>query len=338
LAPLAAAARSRFTFYLAAGVLLLFAPTALAQEVPPQGSEQTPPAQPAPAEIEIELEGVKGKDVRVNRRVLASATVRPFVAGEALTIGFYRGDKAVKKERIAIEAKKGSQDAGLASLRSSRFVEPGKYSVRAVHEETEAQAAATASSGAFGVDYPQVGGRDSGDTVKLFNDLLDRAGYGNASRGKRFGGASARAVHAFRKTNGMARTEKATPEVFRMLADGKGEFRLRHPGAGRHVEVDISRQVMVLADGGKPRFTYHISSGAPGTPSDRGHFKFYRRQPGFNSLGMYYSVYYNGGEAVHGYKSVPNYPASHGCIRQVIADARFVYDWVRLGDDIWVYD
>jgi peptidoglycan hydrolase-like protein with peptidoglycan-binding domain len=264
--------------------------------------------------------------------------VQPFVAGEELTIGFYRGDKAVKRKRLPIERQKGSQDAGVVALRSSRFVEPGKYSVRATHEETEAQMAASASSGAFGVRYPRVGGGDSGDTVKLFNDLLDRAGYGNASRGKRFGAASARAVHAFRKTNGMARSAKATPEVFRTIADGKGSFRLRHPGAGRHVEVDISRQVMVLADGGKPRFTYHISSGAPGTPSDRGHFKFYRRQPGFNSLGMYYSVYYNGGEAIHGYKSVPNYPASHGCIRQVIADARFVYDWVRLGDDIWVYD
>ena len=338
MAPLARAARNRSIFYLAVGVVFAVAPAAAAQEIPPDGSGQTPPAQPAPAEIALEVEGTKGKDVRVNRRVVASATVRPFVAGEELTIGFYRGDKAMKRQRVEIEPGKGSGNAGFASLRSSRFVEPGKYTVRAVHEETEAQAAATASSGAFGIHYPRVGGRDSGDTVKLFNDLLDRAGYGNASKGKRFGAASARAVHAFRKTNGMARTEKATPEVFRMLADGKGEFRLRHPGAGRHVEVDISRQVMVLADGGKPRFTYHISSGAPGTPSDRGHFKFYRRQPGFNSLGMYYSVYYNGGEAVHGYKSVPNYPASHGCIRQVIADARFVYDWVRLGDDIWVYD
>ena len=33
------------------------------------------------------------------------------------------------------------------------------------------------------------------------------------------------------------------------------------------------------------------------TPSDRGHFRFQRRQPGYNSLGMLDSVSYNRGEA-----------------------------------------
>jgi hypothetical protein len=57
---------------------------------------------------------------------------------------------------------------------------------------------------------------------------------------------------------------------------------------------------MVLANRGKPRYTFHISSGKRSTPADRGHFRFYSRQPGYNSLGMLDSVYYNGGEAIHG--------------------------------------
>ena len=43
-------------------------------------------------------------------------------------------------------------------------------------------------------------------------------------------------------------------------------------------------------------------------------------EPGYNSHGMYYSFYFYGGYAVHGYDSVPDYPASHGCIRTFIAD------------------
>jgi lipoprotein-anchoring transpeptidase ErfK/SrfK len=144
-------------------------------------------------------------------------------------------------------------------------------------------------------------------------------------------------VLAFRKVNLMAWTRRASPEVLSRLLRGRGAFKLRHPGAGRHVEVDLRRQVMVLANKGKPRYTFPISSGKASTPADRGHFRFYRRQPGYNSLGMLHSVYYNGGEAIHGYRFVPTYPASHGCIRSPIPDARFIYDWVRLGMSVYVY-
>ena len=317
---------------------LAFAPAAGAQgtePVPPTPPEPVP--QPADAELKLDLKGVKGGKVRVNRRVTAFATIRPFVPGQELQIGIYRKGKPVKRERKTIERKEGS-NAGIVRLKSKRFVEPGKFSARAVKGETAQQKGASKSSKRFGIKYPNLGGRDNGEVVQLFHKLLHHEGYGNAPSGKDFNDASGRAVHAFRKVNGMARNEDATPGIFKTLADGKGAFKLRYPGAGHHVEVDVSRQVMVLADKGKPRFTYHISSGAPGTPSDRGHYKFYRRQAGFNSLGMYYSVYYNRGEATHGYKSVPDYPASHGCLRNPIPDSRFIYGWINLGDDIWVYD
>ena len=172
--------------------------------------------------------------------------------------------------------------------------------------------------------------------MEIFNRLLARQRY-YTSRGRYYGGATKRAVMAFRKVNGMRRTYNANRRIFRRLAAGRGGFGLAHPGAGRHVEVDISRQVMVLAARGKARHIFHVSTGAPATPSDRGRFRFYRREPGYNRLGMYYSVYYNRGEAIHGYRSVPRYPASHGCIRNPIPNSRFIYDWVRLGMRIYVY-
>jgi lipoprotein-anchoring transpeptidase ErfK/SrfK len=101
--------------------------------------------------------------------------------------------------------------------------------------------------------------------------------------------------------------------------------------------VDISRQVEVLASHGKPRYTIPVSTGAPATPTIRGHYQFYSRQPGYNSHGMYYSVYWHAGYAIHGYDPVPAYAASHGCIRIPIPSAKAVYRWIRLGDPIYVY-
>jgi lipoprotein-anchoring transpeptidase ErfK/SrfK len=53
---------------------------------------------------------------------------------------------------------------------------------------------------------------------------------------------------------------------------------------------------------------------------------------------MYYSVYWHGGYAIHGYASVPTYNASHGCVREPIPNAIFIYNWVRLGMSIYTYD
>jgi lipoprotein-anchoring transpeptidase ErfK/SrfK len=52
---------------------------------------------------------------------------------------------------------------------------------------------------------------------------------------------------------------------------------------------------------------------------------------------MYYSSYYNRGEATHGYKSVPTHPASHGCIRIPIPQAKQVYNWIQVGMPMFVY-
>ena len=142
---------------------------------------------------------------------------------------------------------------------------------------------------------------------------------------------------AFRKVNGMSRNFQATPEIFKKLAEGKGGFEIKYPDAGQHAEVDISKQVMALADGGEAKYVFHIATGAAATPSDQGSFTFYSKDPGYNSLGMYYSVYYNRGEATHGYASVPPYPASHGCIRNPIPDSIFIYNWIDLGDKMYVY-
>ena len=91
-----------------------------------------------------------------------------------------------------------------------------------------------------------------GLAVRTLQARLARLGYVVGRRGV-YDERTARAVVAFRKVTGMARTNVASEEVFRRLARGQGRFRVRFPSHGRHVEADISRQVLALIDGRQGR-------------------------------------------------------------------------------------
>jgi lipoprotein-anchoring transpeptidase ErfK/SrfK len=142
---------------------------------------------------------------------------------------------------------------------------------------------------------------------------------------------------AFRKVNQMPRRYDADRAVIEKVLAGKGAFKPRHPHAGRHVEADISRQVLALIDGGRVVDTYHTSTGAPATPTIIGSFRVYRKDPGTNAQGMVKSSYFIRGYAIHGYVDVPAFNASHGCLRVPIPDAQRIYDWIRMGDRVITY-
>lgn len=100
-------------------------------------------------------------------------------------------------------------------------------------------------------------------------------------------------------------------------------------GLTRGIELDLGRQVLIVVAHGRTVRAVHISSAAPGYSTPRGRFDVYRRerlswsQP--YHVWMPYALYFRGGYAVHGYGSVPAYPASHGCIRIPMSDAPSVY-------------
>jgi peptidoglycan hydrolase-like protein with peptidoglycan-binding domain len=206
--------------------------------------------------------------------------------------------------------------------------------------------AVQAASGEFGagrstakrlfIVRPHASPGSSGTAVRALQRRLKALGYVTSVSGS-FDGSTSRAVMAFRKVFGMSRVSVAGRAVFRRLAKGGGRYRVRYPKAGRHAEFDWSRQVLVLARGSRPVKVLHASSGKPSTPTVFGKFSFYSKTPGFNSKGMYYSNYFIGGYAIHGYAEVPTYAASHGCIRIPIPSATSVYRWVRLGTKIFVY-
>jgi hypothetical protein len=299
------------------------------------GAQRGPLLPPAPAKVTLNVKNASGGTVEVNTAVKAFAKIKPFVQGELMQVRFSRGGHLIKRKNLHIR-QVGHRNVGKVDLRSPKLLEPGTYHAVAVHRRSDAQEPDSSKSRGFHPKYPDLDPGNRNSKVSLFNRLLKAQGY-YTSGGSKYGDGTSRAVMAFRKTNGMDRTFNATPEIFRTLAAGKGSYHLHNPGAGRHVEVDISRQVMVLADNGKPQYTFHVSTGAPSTPTIRGTYHFYRRQAGFNSVGMYYSVYFQGGYAIHGYHSVPPYNASHGCVRNPIPNSKFIYNWVSIGMPIIIY-
>ena len=143
---------------------------------------------------------------------------------------------------------------------------------------------------------------------------------------------------AFRKVNRMARRYDADRRVIEKVLAGKGAFKPRFPNAGRHVEADISRQVLALIDGRQGRGDLpHVHAARPATPTIIGTFRVYLKTPGTNAKGMVHSNYFIRGYAIHGYIDVPAFNASHGCLRVPIPDAWRIFSWLRIGDRVITY-
>jgi hypothetical protein len=303
---------------------------------PPPGSPTTTPAPAADAKLTLGVASIgdRGKRwVLAGEQLTASGRLDPFVKGEKVSVHLYRGKKRLGTRTVEVKDDKGH---GKFTVSFGAVKKPGSYFVVAEHDETAAQKGAKSERIRFGAVRSTSGSGSNGQHVRLLQLTLRRLAY-VTSTGGRHDAATGRAVLAFRKVNGMARVTSANRNIYRALFAGRGGFKLKFPKAGKHVEADLSRQVLVLADKGKPVRIYHTSSGTSATPTIRGTFRFYRNQPGTNAKGMVHSKYFIRGYAIHGYPSVPTHPASHGCLRVPIPNARSIYDWIKLGDRIDVY-
>jgi N-acetylmuramoyl-L-alanine amidase len=123
---------------------------------------------------------------------------------------------------------------------------------------------------------------------------------------------TADAVLAFQKVNGLARTGRVTPTLWRRLQSAHSPRpRYRY---GHHIEVDKSKQVLFEVNHGHAVRVVHVSTGATGnTPVGLWHI--YSKVPGTLPTGMFDSNFFLRGFAIHGYPDVPPWPASHGCVR-----------------------
>jgi hypothetical protein len=226
---------------------------------------------------------------------------------------------------------------GTGTFEASVIVkEGGKYAVSAKHVATAALGADTTVRKGWTVSFPKLAPAECSPVVAAFKAHLAKMGYVSGS-GECFSARLGREVLAYRKVNGMDRTKKAGPGILKAVFEGKGGYHVKYPDAGEHAEVPLDKQVLVLVKDGKPFAIYPVSTGKPSTPTITGHYEFYRQEPGTNSEGMVYSFYWHNGYAVHGYHEVPNYAASHGCVRTFIADQPRIYEQLHFGESIFVF-
>ena len=325
------AVKARFLVPLVVLSASLAATPALAQTPAPTTPPVPPPAAgSAGYKLHSGLSTSKMRYFAPQQLVVVRGRVKPAVAGEVLTLYAIRGKKASKTVRRKVKA------GGRFEFRF-KVGGPGRLRLVVKHRASALQAAfRTRAKGITVVDW-HAGAGERGVKVLLLQRALLSEGFATPVTGY-YDDATARAVLAFRKTNDMSRDGYATGEVYAKLLRGQGAFKLRYPKAGKHVEFDWSRQVLVLAQKGKPYRTYHTSSGTPATPTVFGTYHFYLKTPGTNAKGMVDSNYFIRGYAIHGYASVPAYPASHGCLRVPIPNAAQIYNWVDIGDAIYLYE
>jgi hypothetical protein len=260
--------------------------------------------------------------------------MQPWVEGQTATVRFYRHGKRIAAVPVTFQpSKTGKSGMAVVPFKSKL---PARVEVRASHLASPQLGTLVAKPVRVNVLALHAKPGARGPAVRLLQSELASLGYVVGRRGL-FDDRTGRAVLAFRKVTGMSRTTNASSEVFKALAKGKGRFKLRHPEHGKHVEADLSRQVIALARGGKVERIYPISSGKPSTPTVIGSFRVYTKSPGYNAKGMYFSNYFIRGYAIHGYASVPIFAASHGCLRVPIPDAISIYNWLRVGNVVDVY-
>jgi hypothetical protein len=309
-------------------------PAALAQQPVPAPPVVTPAPLQTTLALAVERVGGKRATVLVGDRIRVRGSVGTFVAGEFVTVRFYSSGRKLSAKRKEILP--GPNGTGIFEL-SYRPERSGKLVVKGFHEATPALGAFAARARKI-VDVIPRSVKDGSRkrAIAALQRRLKRLGYVVGDRGS-FDARTARAVLAFRKVTGMARTTEASRPVMRAIANGKGAFKIRRPDHGRHIEADLTRQVIALIEGGKVRRIYPISSGKPSTPTVLGSFHVYLKSYGTNAKGMVHSAYFLRGYATHGYYSVPVYPASHGCLRVPIADALNLFNWIRIGTPVDVY-
>jgi lipoprotein-anchoring transpeptidase ErfK/SrfK len=310
----------------------LLAPAAAAAQQPAPAPAPPAPA-PAPAKITLAAAKVKsaGKSKLTLRKRswLVQGAIAPAAANERIQLLIHRDGEQIRKATVVTAA-----DGSFARRMKTRRA--GRYSVRAVHPGSAVIAATTGPKVTVSVFAPRAVDGDRNALVKLLQRSLARLHYAVPTGGS-YDVATGRAVMAFRKVNSMPRRYDADRAVIEKAIALKGGFKVRHPDAGRHVEADLSRQVLALIVGDEVVATYHTSSGAAATPTVIGSFRVYMQTPGYNAKGMLDSSYFIRGYAIHGYVDVPAFNASHGCLRIPIPDAARVFSWLHIGDRVIVY-
>jgi len=123
---------------------------------------------------------------------------------------------------------------------------------------------------------------------------------------------------------------------------------------GRWVDINLAEQSLTVYDNSKMVFATLVSTGTKPFYTQPGLFKINQKKDAEtmsgdfspDKSGYYYledvpwTMYFDQLRAIHGayWHARFGYDASHGCVNLSIGDSRWVYDWAKVGDYVFVYD
>jgi peptidoglycan hydrolase-like protein with peptidoglycan-binding domain len=223
--------------------------------------------------------------------------------------------------------------------------------------------AAACTSGTVGPATAPVGPivfGSSRQSVAALQNRLTALGFWNAASDGSYGLTTVQAVMAFQKWKGLPSTtvvDNATASALNL--------QFCRPIGGRTtgtlLEVDKGKQIAYVIQNGEVRYVFNVSTGngesydeedqkSAGnrvigialTPS--GTFNTYRESDVARYEGdlgtLYRPKFIVGGVAVHGAPRVPNYPASHGCVRvtNAVMDLIWGQNLLPLRSTVWIHD
>ncbi len=205
----------------------------------------------------------------------------------------------------------------------------------------------------------QAVGNHSGQATALIQTRLMQLGFWNTGADGNYGLSTKQAVMAFQKYLGLPTTgnvDEATAAYLQNVTDRPHGV----ADAGNLIEVDKDRQLLFVVRDGKTLWTFNTSTGSGNTYTEvdknspgevqtgisitpDGLWKVTREKPdGWweGDLGQIYRPkYFRGGIAVHGSNSIPDYPASHGCVRLSVPAMDFIWEQnlMPLQSPVWVH-
>ncbi len=226
----------------------------------------------------------------------------------------------------------------------------GIYRYRAVLVARSAYLAATSNAAQLRVESRDLASGTQGSDVLELQRSLQALHYVPGTLNGSFGYDTQHAVMAFQKVERLAVTGRWSKAERARLAR-PAAWKVRYPGVARAAEVDITRQVLVLSEKGVVRMIVDVSTGTekPYTyegvsdvaHTPRGAFSIFSKIDGVrvSKLGeLYRPSYFYKGWAIHGSGSVPNYPASHGCVRITNPNADRLFPLLVKGTPVTLYD
>ena len=204
-----------------------------------------------------------------------------------------------------------------------------------------------------------VGPSSGGPAVSALEQRLIDLGFWLPDTDGKYGWVTQQAVMAFQKYNGLEPTGTADQTMIDLL--NMAPYRALGQGWDQDmIEVDKAKQLLYAIQGGHTVWVFNTSTGAGGNytePNKRkpgesvsgvadtpeGVFKVYSQQANGwwkGDLGeLYRPKFFKGGAAVHGAPKVPNYPASHGCVRVTPEAMDFIWsqELMPMGETVWVH-